>query len=380
MARLVFSGVPVRIRDRSRLQSVVISGSIVDLMAETSQRWTLPSVTRELAEQQTAVALALPRVDFASLQDATQQLVGETPTCVPLELCRAPCDENVITCVVEHRAGRRMAVTIATPLWHAALGALLGDSERTSVPTEAERGVLLYICEQLVRSALEDGFHVAGITTTARSLCFALAVDSIDQLRWAARTTVTLGDVHCTAYILCPEPILENRAHRHHSARSLPVPCFVSAGWAQLRTKDLGLLEVDSVVLLDRFGIDPHGSRLSGKVRLVPVSSAGLCWECDMQEGKLTLRKMEREQPKTDETADLRSLPVTLHVELARLSLTLGELETLQPGHVLRLAKSVGETVTLSANGQPIAEGEVVDVEGELGVRLVRLLGVGHGA
>ena len=38
-----------------------------------------------------------------------------------------------------------------------------------------------------------------------------------------------------------------------------------------------------------------------------------------------------------------------------------------------------GDEVTLSANGLPIARGEVVDIEGELGVRVLRLVS-GRGA
>jgi type III secretion system YscQ/HrcQ family protein len=70
-----------------------------------------------------------------------------------------------------------------------------------------------------------------------------------------------------------------------------------------------------------------------------------------------------------------RDAPIDIALEIARFQLRLDELERVTPGDVLVTGRHIGESVTLRASNQPIAEGELVDVEGELGVRITRLLG-----
>jgi type III secretion system YscQ/HrcQ family protein len=63
--------------------------------------------------------------------------------------------------------------------------------------------------------------------------------------------------------------------------------------------------------------------------------------------------------------------PIELQVEIARFSLSLGELQRLQPGDVLITGRRIGERVSVQVGGQAFAQGELVDVEGEIGVRLL---------
>jgi flagellar motor switch/type III secretory pathway protein FliN len=65
--------------------------------------------------------------------------------------------------------------------------------------------------------------------------------------------------------------------------------------------------------------------------------------------------------------------PVDLRVELARVALTLAELGELRPGEVIVTGRPLGAEVVLRAGERAVAMGELVDVEGELGVRILRL-------
>jgi len=65
---------------------------------------------------------------------------------------------------------------------------------------------------------------------------------------------------------------------------------------------------------------------------------------------------------------------IELQVELARFALTLAELQRMQPGDVLATGRRIGEHVTVRMAGRALAEGELVDVEGEVGVRLLRFV------
>lgn len=66
-------------------------------------------------------------------------------------------------------------------------------------------------------------------------------------------------------------------------------------------------------------------------------------------------------------------LPVTLEVELARTDVPLAELARLEPGAVLALGLDRRGLVTLRAGERAVARGELVDVEGAVGVRILSL-------
>jgi len=79
------------------------------------------------------------------------------------------------------------------------------------------------------------------------------------------------------------------------------------------------------------------------------------------------------EEPGQSADATLEALadaPIEIVVELGRCSLSLGELSALRPGEVVLSGQRVGGTVTLRAGDRAVASGELVDVEGEVGVRL----------
>jgi type III secretion system YscQ/HrcQ family protein len=73
-------------------------------------------------------------------------------------------------------------------------------------------------------------------------------------------------------------------------------------------------------------------------------------------------------------TAALAAAPIEITAELARLTLRGEELLGLVPGVVLTVPADRRGAIVLRAGGELWAEGELVDVEGELGVRVTRLL------
>jgi type III secretion system YscQ/HrcQ family protein len=70
----------------------------------------------------------------------------------------------------------------------------------------------------------------------------------------------------------------------------------------------------------------------------------------------------------------LRELPVEIVCELGRVTLSGRELIELEPGAVIPIARPLSGPVDLTAGGRLIARGELVDVEGDLGVRLTEVL------
>lgn len=67
--------------------------------------------------------------------------------------------------------------------------------------------------------------------------------------------------------------------------------------------------------------------------------------------------------------------PVVVRVELGVVSLSAAEWARLRPGDVLETGRRVAEPVMLRVAGRVVARGELVDVDGEVGVRVRELFG-----
>lgn len=76
----------------------------------------------------------------------------------------------------------------------------------------------------------------------------------------------------------------------------------------------------------------------------------------------------------TDDNPQLASLPLSLDVRCGRIRLALGELSQLQAGSVLTLDNVTPGEAGLYHGETLIAQGELVDVEGHLGLQISRLL------
>ena len=70
----------------------------------------------------------------------------------------------------------------------------------------------------------------------------------------------------------------------------------------------------------------------------------------------------------------IRSIPVTLTVELGSAKLKLKDLLRLAQGSVLELDTAAGEMLDLKVNGTTIAKGEVVTVGDQLGLTVVEIV------
>ncbi|MFO0678239.1 MAG: FliM/FliN family flagellar motor switch protein [Polyangiaceae bacterium] len=70
-------------------------------------------------------------------------------------------------------------------------------------------------------------------------------------------------------------------------------------------------------------------------------------------------------------TLGYERLPVVVRVELADVTMSAAEWSRLRPGDVVPLGVPLGQRVVLRAGGTVVATGDLVDVDGELGVRIL---------
>lgn len=110
-------------------------------------------------------------------------------------------------------------------------------------------------------------------------------------------------------------------------------------------------------------------ARLGEDGRLVLLDgSASLSWTAPPKDAK--------DMPLSDETKDaltgtLGESPVVVRVEIGCAKLAAREWAALGVGDVVALGRRVGEPVVLRVGGEELARGELVEVDGEVGVRLV---------
>jgi flagellar motor switch protein FliM len=81
------------------------------------------------------------------------------------------------------------------------------------------------------------------------------------------------------------------------------------------------------------------------------------------------------ESIKEDAAELLNDVPLQIAVELARVPVTAEQVVSLHVGKVLELGCAPGEPVDLSVNGKIVARGELVEIEGQLGVRVLTIAG-----
>jgi flagellar motor switch/type III secretory pathway protein FliN len=67
--------------------------------------------------------------------------------------------------------------------------------------------------------------------------------------------------------------------------------------------------------------------------------------------------------------------PIVVRVEVGTVSLTAREWAELGPGDVIETGRRIAEPVVLRVAGREVARGELVNLEGELGVRIRELIG-----
>ena len=70
----------------------------------------------------------------------------------------------------------------------------------------------------------------------------------------------------------------------------------------------------------------------------------------------------------------LHNIPVNLSVELGRTKISLKEVMDLNEGSIIELERLVGEPLDLVVNGQIIAQGEVVAIDNNYGLRITNVV------
>ena len=292
-----------------------------------------------------------------------------------------PAIDPTLAVLLEDAAGSRAALLLDPAIALLIVERIVGGDieELVDAPlSDLECGLLAHAVSRWLREG-GSRFGVAAVLTSGAALTEALGAR--DALRWPL--ALRIGAARGNAALLIAEdaPAEDAPATLPACLASAPIDLAITAGRAELDARTVASLEPGDVVVPDSCSLRVENGVLSGRVRLESGRSAWVSMltgdALEMIHGELCAPSSAAEVSVKSAEDDallerMGGTKVTLVVELARLTLPLAQLAALAPGEVLRVNTPIGEPVALRAGDQVIAEGELVDVEGELGVRITR--------
>lgn len=394
---------------------------------ERAPSWdaALPRVSREEARLSSMLA-AVPASLSASAREAVARAAArftQTETdAVSFEVLETR--EEELPAAGPARAYVRVAVepwearavlVVESSFASAVVDLLLGgegtavDAPRTL--STAERAVFEFLCAQLLAALNEEAgeplFRLEALTDDAPDSAVGRAVVTKVRARFgraAGVVRLVYGREVLAALDETRSPLLARDKEAGKLVRyqklCADAPASLLVGETEVDPASLAGLEPGDVVLVERVfgewgpgaargalrarvgagenvlvvGVAEESEESALRLLVEEVSAA----EARGREGGGRLR-MEDESELTDDSGAeaglLDNLLLTVRVELPARRISLEELTRLRAGQILELDCRATDPVELVADGRRVATGELVDIEGRLGVRVTRLAG-----
>lgn len=293
--------------------------------------------------------------------------------------------------------------------------------------TDIEQGVLTYALLRIVqafRTGLQEGSELAvrleGFAQNpevyrslfAEDTVFHVAAYKISVGKMVAFTRLCIPHTLTAAAFSLPEEPEEGEVFLRHMRQNLArvgeqwVLARARVATLDLTNEDLEALAVGDIVLLENHQLTGPPESLQGvaNVRIGRGKNGGITTQILWRNGHadLQIASIDPEQEPQDMADEgtpepaaqveeggeapeapadnlaeneglLRDVPAPVAVELARLKMTTAQVIRLKAGQILRLGRGPNDTVDLVVNNRVFARGELIEVDGELGVRLVQL-------
>lgn len=262
---------------------------------------------------------------------------------VPIELTALA---GVASLSVECGFAARLADRVAGGSGAGGPAGSLSAAERAVVELAVLGALDALSAEPGIETALAPRLGLRG-GVPARPLCVELAVSVAGT---QGRALLTLPEAALRAVSRDPalSPALED----------VPVRGSIRSGRAALDPAELGVLEPGDVLLLDPGGSETTSLHLAG----------GLEARGRMADGSLEVEEVRLTGSGT--AAEAGVTPILLEVELATVAVPLRDLARIAPGAVLPLGLDRSGQVTLRIGARAVATGELVEVDGAVGVRI----------
>lgn len=158
---------------------------------------------------------------------------------------------------------------------------------------------------------------------------------------------------------------------------ALPMPCHLMLGRSLVPQAQVRALRVGDVVLFHERWL-AHDT--DGTARLVLVTQGQVGWRIALADDRVHLIEpwslpVTAPAAAEDSPVALDAVLVTLSFDLGTLTLPLSELRQLAAGQSFDLGRPLAGAVQVRANGALVGVGELVEIDGRLGVALTQLGG-----
>jgi type III secretion protein Q len=246
---------------------------------------------------------------------------------------------------------------------------------------ELELGVLGYLAARAI-AATGGTLRVCGATARRADVLETLAQAGDRVVMWPLE--LSAGVQHGAARALLSEHtarawLAQAPATRRFDVPSallgLPLQLCAHAAVVRLTASELAALEPGDIVVPERTAIVHGPSGFHGGATLHALGGRGaMRARCRVSGRELHIEAIEPgEHAMNDDKPEalVKDAPIELCVELARFTVRLEDVLGLRVGEVWSTGNAIGERVVLTANGRAIARGELVDIDGEIGVRIL---------
>lgn len=287
----------------------------------------------------------------------------------------------LLECAGEGIAVVELDLLAAGALLHRIAGAreAMGPPQKLSSIEEAALGwVVLSALSELRNEASLASFAPRLLTVTMDR---GEALRTLDARRrhLAVQLDLQLGETRCGARLLVPALWVQSKldalpeespATLHETVAAATLPATVIVGSSLLPPGEAGSLTIGDVVFIG--GVERHNFGITGPGRIVTPSFElrGSFHETGFHLNRALPRPtQESSMSQIDPT-----VPVEVEIELTRLRLPLHQLGTLKAGAVVPLHINAAQHVLVRIGDKAVAKAELVEIEGEIGARIIAML------
>lgn len=160
-------------------------------------------------------------------------------------------------------------------------------------------------------------------------------------------------------------------------AQDLPLVLRAELGFTWLPAGELATLAPGDTVLMEHVFLTPDGALWLGQHDW----GLGVSWDGHaltviqrFEQGGWAMPYAEDHEDGEDRLDTLAQLPLRVAFDLGERSMSLGEVQALQPGEVIELGRPLAAAVSVRVNGALVAVGELVEVDGRIAVTIGSLV------
>jgi flagellar motor switch/type III secretory pathway protein FliN len=195
----------------------------------------------------------------------------------------------------------------------------------------------------------------------AGGLAFSFAI-RVGELTGTFRLLITDDTMEILGGLAVP--------HAHVTLPEISWAFPLSAGYVELTSAEIAIIEPADVVLLTRETaiLFPNAPERGWRLRHGPDNLSQAIVDNYFERGCLSERESKLE---AGTTPDLAGLPIRMHAIIGEKEMTLAQANLLVAGAIVELDRTKSDPVRIALNGKIAGDGELVEVDGRLGVRIL---------